>query len=182
MIEIHDHNVIDVVQDKLHEIIMGEEMDWYYNDSTVNDNDGHYDSPQFTHLIYTDEEIHSSLYQEVAAILALSGKPMGGIVRIKANMLMGNGFGNKPNAPHKDADENHFTILYYVNDSDGDTVFFDDDGKIFKSVKPKKGRMVIFDSDISHTSSSPTDGRRCVLNIILKKINTLENNDEKIAK
>lgn len=180
MIEVHDNNVSEEYADILLSILSDERMDWFYNDSTVSNNeDNHYDSPQFVHSIFLDNEIMSSLYNEIAPILSGSGKPLGGIGRIKANLLVGNNLdGKEHNAPHRDADDTHFTILYYVNDSDGDTIFFDDNGNEFKRVTPKKGRMVIFDSDLLHASTPPNKGRRMVINMILNKIGTVVENVE----
>ena len=68
--------------------------------------------------------------------------------------------------PHTDLDFPHWVCLYYVNDSDGDTIFFKDDQKTkIKSVSPKKGRIVFFDGSIYHSSSVPTKHHRIVVNI-----------------
>jgi hypothetical protein len=77
------------------------------------------------------------------------------------------------------------SILYYANDSDGDTFFFDQTTKeypdpakviamahdqhqkefsVAKRVSPKKGRCVIFDGSRYHASSSPQNNQRCVIN------------------
>jgi hypothetical protein len=66
---------------------------------------------------------------------------------------------------HVDRYDPHFSLLYYVNDSDGDTVFFEDDKTtIIKKVSPKKGRMVLFDGSIPHAASTPTKNSRCIIN------------------
>ena len=67
--------------------------------------------------------------------------------------------------PHTDLMVPHYVCLYYINDTDGDTIFFEDDkNTIFKRVSPKKGRVVIFDGSIFHSSSSPTTTPRAVIN------------------
>jgi ectoine hydroxylase-related dioxygenase (phytanoyl-CoA dioxygenase family) len=54
--------------------------------------------------------------------------------------------------------------LYYVTDSDGDTIFFDDNENEIKRVSPKKGRIAFFDGTINHCSSNPTKLHRSVIN------------------
>ena len=66
---------------------------------------------------------------------------------------------------HVDMPFNHWVFLYYVNDSDGDTVFFKDDGKTeLKRVTPKKGRGVFFNGLIKHCSTRPSKSHRCIFN------------------
>ena len=68
------------------------------------------------------------------------------------------------NVPHIDHQYKHYTMLYYVNDSDGPTRFFSNE-KIIKEVEPKKGRVVIFPGHIKHSSASPIrTSRRMILN------------------
>jgi hypothetical protein len=74
--------------------------------------------------------------------------------------------------PHVDFQQPHQTAVYYVNDSDGDTVVFNEtsddvnaeqapkyaaDGKftILGRVSPKKGRMMAFDGKHYHASMHP---------------------------
>ena len=75
-------------------------------------------------------------------------------------------------------------ILFYLNDSDGDTYFYDEhqqefnnDRKIIDSVTPKANRAVLFDGSILHSSSKPVSfARRISLNINLvdeEELNTL---------
>ena len=74
--------------------------------------------------------------------------------------------------PHVDvSDEDVITAIYYVNDSDGDTYFFDNELNITKKITPKKGRMVLFNSNKFHSSSSPIHNEyRIVINIVFKKL------------
>jgi hypothetical protein len=75
-------------------------------------------------------------------------------------------------APHIDFPFQHTVVLYYVNDSDGDTVFFDKNNQIVKSVSPKKGRVIIFDGLIYHGGGIPKKNHRCIVNfdILTKEI------------
>lgn len=86
------------------------------------------------------------------------------------------------NTPHVDDDKPHWVFLYYVNDSDGDTVFFkrkspwetdldygETDFEITERFTPKQGTVVIFDGSTYHASSSPTKNKRCVVNFNYRK-------------
>ena len=59
------------------------------------------------------------------------------------------------------------SFLFYLNDSDGDTFFFDDNGEITDRVTPKQNTVIEFNSRTLHASSNPTDGPRYVLNSVL---------------
>jgi len=71
------------------------------------------------------------------------------------------------NGIHPDIECNRtFTVLYYVNDSDGDTLFFDKDNLI-KCTAPVKGTGVIFPSTTWHAGACPTKtDTRTVINIL----------------
>ena len=49
--------------------------------------------------------------------------------------------------PHIDSKELHLVYLYYVVDSDGQTLFLKNK-KVIKKIKPKQGRLVIFNGNI----------------------------------
>jgi len=66
---------------------------------------------------------------------------------------------------HIDMKDPHWVCLYYINDSDGDTVLFEDDEKTeIKRVTPKKGRIIFFDGSIKHCSSRPSKYSRAIVN------------------
>jgi hypothetical protein len=71
------------------------------------------------------------------------------------------------NAPHPDTRLDKFiTVLYYVNDSDGDTFFFDGDECISR-VKPIKGTAAMYPSNTWHAGSTPVEHEtRVVINMV----------------
>ena len=74
-------------------------------------------------------------------------------------------------SPHIDLDpgDEHIVVLYYVNDSDGDTIFFDDESNVTMRVSPKKNRAIIFDSHNLHAGSNPIKNHmRAVINLVFK--------------
>ena len=78
-------------------------------------------------------------------------------------------------SPHVDFSFPHFSTVFYVNDSDGDTIFYDkraksrteidqfSDLKEIKRVSPKANRLVIFEGDIVHTGSSPNKHKNRII-------------------
>ena len=119
------------------------------------------------HILYTYEydtktAIENSKYSHMAdKILKLftlaTGYQIGKLFRAKVNYYGQCNYMKEGdyNTPHLDMDHPHQVLLYYVNDSDGPTYFFDDDYKIVKVVEPKKGRFILFDGCITHASSFP---------------------------
>ena len=73
-------------------------------------------------------------------------------------------------APHTDLNIEHTVMIYYVNDADGDTILFNDQGDIMKSVTPKKGRVLVFDGSILHGGGIPKKGPRCIVNYDVKVV------------
>ena len=74
-----------------------------------------------------------------------------------------------PHGPHTDQPAPHDVVLYYVNDSDGDTHFFNDEGEVIDRVTPKKNSMVVFDGYTVHASSYPSQGQRITINFNYRK-------------
>ena len=73
--------------------------------------------------------------------------------------------------PHIDLDEGfeHILVLYYVIDSDGDTIIYNERTQSLtytekQRVTPKQGRVVIFEGGQYHTAQQPTKGTRCIVN------------------
>ena len=65
---------------------------------------------------------------------------------------------------HTDLNIKHFALIYYVNDSDGSTILFDENKNIIKEVEPKKGRILLFNGAILHSGGIPKNSNRCIVN------------------
>jgi hypothetical protein len=80
---------------------------------------------------------------------------------------------------HVDLNRDHLVLLYYVLDSDGDTILIDKqlnsentkeydvhvkDYEVLAKVTPKQGRAIIFDGRYYHTAEQPKANMRCVIN------------------
>ena len=98
----------------------------------------------------------------------------------KINVLQGRSFLQFPlnlkdrtvDTPHIDLhSRKHLVALYYVCDSDGDTIIYNERrepaDKVYtvkQRVTPKQGRMVLFDGSLYHTAEQPERNVRCVVN------------------
>lgn len=103
-----------------------------------------------------------------------------GIRRIKSNILTKQS--SLPeyhyNIPHQDAISNSYSMVYYTQDSDGDTFLFNEyyeEGKVpnrltvAQRVSPKKNRAVIFESNRYHASSNPRFHKdRIIINFVFE--------------
>ena len=81
------------------------------------------------------------------------------------------------NAPHTDKGDtppDHWTMIYYVNDSDGDTLIFNETAQnrpvknftLKQKATPKKGRVVIFSGNTFHCGTTPITSKfRIVANL-----------------
>ena len=172
------------------EINNSSEIAWFYNDYTaskdkdyidrIKNNKHFFDSFQFTHIFYNMGEKNSSYFDKIVRILEDTKVNWESIERAKANLTthLPNSKPGDITVPHQDIrpNDNYYknkkfiSIIYYVHDTDGDTVFYDNEcKKIIKKVSPKKGRAVIFDSLIFHSYKRPVKSdKRVVINFIVK--------------
>ena len=168
-----------------------EAFPWYYI-SDITDAD-HEDSFQgrfgFTHSYVTPEEgIVSQFHNLFLGLIQNSCKKL----KIKEiDVLNGRSFLSTPtnipkddvDSPHVDLVVPHFVMLYYVSDSDGDTIIYNEKTKfaacypdnemnftIKKKVSPKQGRVVLFDGIHWHTAEQPNDNLRCIVNYDLRDL------------
>lgn len=103
------------------------------------------------------------------------------IIRIRGGLFTNCGFDWGVHVPHVDAFFPHYTVLYYVNDSDGDTFLYNEKAPVVDvgvvpeypdmfnvaaSFAPKMGRALIFNGLTYHSSSPPQlTSHRIAINI-----------------
>ena len=126
---------------------------------------------QFTNYMYDDLQPKAPEYGIVEPFISDPRLGITALVRIKANLTMRtpkvitHGF-------HKDGKCHHTSAIYYVNSNDGYTEF--EDGTQIESIG---NRLLVFDSQISHTGSTCTNSRvRCVINFIYYTHNHITKN------
>jgi hypothetical protein len=73
-------------------------------------------------------------------------------------------FRTEHNNIHLDQQFPHVVCVYYVNDSDGDTLIFDKDRRVTQRIQPKKGQAVFFNGMLEHASSCPKENLRMIVN------------------
>jgi len=190
MIEVYDDIIPTTIQDEILEVFEDSYFPWYLgktNNSTVplDLSKKWQDSKtreylQFTHM-FTDEkgQITSDRFEVVDKIIKhyveYTNTHME-VLRVKANLQTQCNFSHTEfyNTPHTDYGDGmkrkYHVLLYYINDSDGDTYIFDKKGEhkyeIIKQVTPKKGRFLLFDGDLFHSGRHPINAdKRMLINI-----------------
>ena len=146
------------------------------------------DSSSLITAVYHNNFKQEKIYEETVFWLGIAildeyskrtNKKITDIMRMKVNNLSQSIFqeydANTCNKIHVDNFENGTkTLVYYINDSDGDTFLFDllqplKGEYLFDEVSrvsPKKGRIVVFDTLRLHAPSNPIYyPRRYILNI-----------------
>ncbi len=165
---------------------------WYYtSDVTDNTHEGPFQGRfGFSHQYVTAEDgIVSDFHSLFIGLIKNSCKKL----KIKeVDILQGRSFLSTPtniskdnaDTPHVDMVVPHFVMLYYVRDSDGDTIIYNEKTKfddctpdpkmnytIKKKVSPKQGRVVLFNGIHFHASEQPNHNLRCIVNYDLVDLN-----------
>ena len=135
--------------------------------------------PAFFHGYVDYPSELSSVFHDV--FIRLIQNSCAKIDRKNVDVLQGRSFCQLPissdkisvDTPHIDIKEDHFVMLYYVCDSDGDTIIYNEQIKsetytLQQRVTPKQGRVVLFDGSYYHTAEQPLNNIRCVVNYDLK--------------
>ncbi len=185
MIQVFDNFISQFYKEDLQAAIFGSELAWVRHEETAGGYNGNYswisdknteESNLFVMKPSKDDSEIISFVPLTYRIQEVLGYRIY-VNRLKINLMLP-GVKNNPNSynrPHVDHSYSYAkTLLYYVNDSDGDTFFFDQtytgsnpgDLKVVDRITPKAGTAVIFDSYRYHASSTPTADKRSAINII----------------
>jgi len=139
---------------------------WYYAETTAND----FDTKQafhssFSHLVFKKDrgvisELFDSLFPILLSALDRQQKNLKELLRIRVGLIT-----RAPHeiihAPHKDDTIPHTTGLYYLNDTDGDTIIYNEEAPssnytIKERLTPKENTWHSFNGAHYHSSSAPT--------------------------
>lgn len=192
-----DNFIPEAYQQSIVMLLTGPEFGWSFFDYSVSDMplDAYYftDLPtkehmQFRHVFFKDDQEVSPFAKYIESLFvsyqALTGSEIKHKQRVKSNLLVKDSFGPHLQPPHVDGmivrdgvynSVGKKTLLYYVNDSDGDTVLYNEYftgesiGKVTvqQTVAPVKGRAIIFDSNQIHSGTNPKmNGTRMVINCV----------------
>jgi hypothetical protein len=126
--------------------------------------------PQMTNFLFNNGRQNSQHWVHAAAILdkfcSKTGIKIKSLFRCKANLsLQSNATTTQYMTPHYDSYENHKVLIYYVNDSDGATITFDENREVVDIITAMRGRFVLFDGKTLHCGQPPIQNKvRIVLN------------------
>ena len=168
---------------QIEDILLGERLfnnddfPWYFiPDITYNDGLANQGRCGFAHYFADEDDgIISEFHPLFLKLIHNSCKK---INLKKIDVIQARSFLQLPsNIPHEEVDDphidlidtDHFVMLYYVCDSDGDTIIYNEREKsesytIKKKVRPKRGRVVLFDGRLYHTAEQPNNHKRCIVN------------------
>ena len=175
-------------QEDIKDVLLGKEewgdllFPWHYiDDVTAAFEDDNQGRPGLSHVYveYNDDktsDIVSDFHDLFIPMLELACEtlevPSARIVQGRSFMQFPlNLQSDEDDTPHIDLDEGirHIVVLYYVKDSDGDTVIYNqrtesDTYTVKQKVTPKQGRVVIFDGGQYHTAQQAINSVRCIVN------------------
>ena len=176
MIDVHVFdNVIDLeYQHKIKQLLVSPNFPWYFlEDVSTNEYSFGEARNGFSHNFVIDEKINSDYHLD---ILPLIEKSLSKVDYKLTKILQGRTFFQLPltkvknkevvDTPHIDLHEDHVVVLYYVMDNEARTIIYEDDTatKIKKAIKPKQGRVVVFNGKYWHTAEQPKKNKRCIIN------------------
>jgi hypothetical protein len=192
-------NIIPVdYQNYLLDTLTGWDFPWVLNKNIVSGDDCFLNQknnpPGFNHFFYEKNAPTSNYFQLVyplvLSITSQANIPFNRLYRMRANLTVAN---QKTDSdmlmPHIDSFHKHWVAIYYVNDSDGDTIIFNETNETYDSgesdikrikdnkftikhrVTPKKGKLIAFPGYYYHTASFCKESDyRCLLNINLGNV------------
>jgi len=181
-------NIINVQeQENIKNKFLGDDnMNWFFQNDVSLKNNLRQQRPGFCHHFYRNNKINSDVYFLIEQIVTNTVKKLKWKNYTIDNLIEARSFlqlplnkdfiGTGVDTPHLDRTTPHTVFLYYVNNSDGHTIIYNyksknkddipyaEDVKILKKVKPKQGRVVVFDGLHWHTAEQPTKDVRCIIN------------------
>lgn len=156
---------------------------YYFCNSTVTEEDyetsartfnyKQIDSPQLVHSLVSNYKVCSEYFNLFLPVLGkMSGyiDPGYYLCRAKVNLNFATTGSDTDSffpahIDYKGA-EKAKVLIYYITDSDGDTIFLQDEN-IVSHITPKRGTVVVFDNETFHAGQPPLTSKvRCLANFV----------------
>lgn len=171
LIEVHDNLLHPNIVNQIESFSLSNNFPWYYTNNISLSNSSKF-LPGLSHFflnsIHTSHSTYEYSFFYLNILYALANKRNINIEEVYSGRLFMHlpSPNPGPNMVHIDmTNKEHLVCLYYVTDSDGDTILYKNDKKTeLQRVSPKKGRIVFFDGSIPHCSSSPSKNTRVIVN------------------
>ncbi len=161
MIETIDNIISKSHQDELLDIVTDASFDWHYLEDVTHEiaDETRNNTPGFINLLVNDNGKQRSGKEHMFTApldeyLHRTNQKIVALHRMRLGFLLNNSTYDHNNK-HVDYTFPHKVALYYLNDSDGDTVLWDNE--VVTRVTPRKGRLCVFDGEIPHASSCPKE-------------------------
>jgi hypothetical protein len=194
--QVYDDVLGDSMLISLIDSIKSGDVPWHYTGTSYT---GDYETAHFgqngagtfSYLPPPTEQLNGFLKGVSLTMLDNVGIPISNLITMRLAMITKQNSSNILNESHVDSSEDHFVGLLYLNDSDGDTIIYNETideyrdlwandyefydkhlkGNLTEMVRvsPKTNRLVIFNGKHFHASSTPTTtSRRLAMNINFK--------------
>jgi hypothetical protein len=177
MIKVLD-NVTSTANVKYLESLMLDQPWYYIKNTAYNQFDTLEQKPyeaSWVSMMYNNNEIMNPLMNLAHSVLIKAlhdaNISINKLIRIRAGLTTRTPF-SVTHTPHVDWDSSHMSAIYYLNDSDGETIFYKEiwdtnltvksydwvkerNFNILEKITPKADRIVIFDGIRFHSSTAP---------------------------
>ena len=150
-------------------------VEWFFNKDITGETNPQLGNHGFTRNIWTPfdrcRDPHDNfllpLFFQISDIIPVKNE----MVRARIDMTLYNPEGHQHKPHVDDKDTEHWAAIYYVNDSDGDTILYNEkaphEGEltVMDRITPKANRLLIFDGATIHTGHSPSHhANRVIIN------------------
>ena len=166
----------------IQDLLIGSDFPWFYNRNISSNIETigakSFNEYGFSHHFYKDGYFRDTPYATFIKPMLLNLQDTVNcdcILRSRGDMVMWS-YEDFIHTPHVDFDFPNVATILYINDTDGDTILYNQEypgeGKsipknsgleIKKRVSPKANRLVIFNGAMLHTGSSPTKHKNRIL-------------------
>ena len=174
MIKVYDNIVSEDLQEAIKTSLFDNTTNWNYLSDITKYPGKDQQRVGFLHeMVFNGEVLSPFAYHTLPIItnaLVRSNKELDKVINIRSFLQLPlNIDTSEVDTPHIDLHSPHLAMVYYVVDSDGDTIIYNetkesDTYTVQHRVTPKQGRVVIFDGKFYHTAEQPTNDKRCIIN------------------